>query len=85
MARPNKANIEMASYWKTQIRQCEEEYNRWFKRCERISQRYRDERKTIDDERRNLNLFWSNVEILKPAVYSSKVLPVPICERRFLR
>ena len=82
MARPNKANLEMASYWKTQIKQCEEEYNRWFKRCERISQRYRDERKTIDDENRNLNLFWSNVEILKPAIYSR--VPVPICERRFL-
>ena len=82
MARPNKAKLELAQHWKTQIRQVEEEYNRWHKRCERISQRYRDERKTIDDERKNLNLFWSNVEILKPAIYSKT--PTPICERRFL-
>ncbi len=82
MARPKQSNLELATHWKTQVKQVEEEYNRWHKRCERISQRYRDERKTIDDERKNLNLFWSNVEILKPAIYSKT--PQPICERRFL-
>jgi hypothetical protein len=77
-----KKSLELTAHWKTQIEQCEKEYQRYYERCKKISARYRDERKTIDDERKNLNLFWSNVQTLRPAIYSKT--PVPICERRFL-
>ena len=73
---------DLAAYWKRQVNAVEDEYKRWFERGKRISQRYRDEREKIDDERRHFNLFWSNVQTLKPAIYSR--VPVPICERRFL-
>src|SRR6516164_2294778 len=73
---------DLAAYWKRQVNSVEDEYKRWFERGKRISQRYRDEREKIDDERRHFNLFWSNVQTLKPAIYSR--VPVPICERRFL-
>src|SRR6516165_332096 len=73
---------DLAAYWKRQVLSVEDEYKRWFERGKRISQRYRDEREKIDDERRHFNLFWSNVQTLKPAIYSR--VPVPICERRFL-
>jgi hypothetical protein len=82
MPKKSKKSLELAAHWKTQIEQCEAEYNRWHERCKKISARYRDERKTIDDEKRNLNLFWSNVQTLKPAIYSKP--PQAICERRFL-
>ncbi len=72
---------EQAAHWKTQIEQCEKEYDRWYKKCEKISKNYRDERGEADDNRR-LNLFWANTQTLKPAIYSKT--PVPICERRFL-
>ena len=77
-----KKSREMAAHWKTQIEQCSQEYRRFHERCKRISQRFRDERMVIDDEKKSLNLFWSNVQTLKPAIYSKT--PVPICERRFL-
>lgn len=74
---------ELAAHWKTQIEQSEKELNRWHKRGEKISKNYRDERDDQDKgAARRLNLFWSNTETLKPAIYSKT--PVPICERRFL-
>lgn len=74
---------ELAAHWKTQIEQSEKELNRWHKRGEKISKNYRDERDDQDKgASRRMNLFWSNTETLKPAVYSKT--PVPICERRFL-
>ncbi len=74
---------ELAAHWKTQIEQSTKELNRWHKRGEKISKNYRDERDDQDKgAARRLNLFWSNTETVKPAVYSKT--PVPICERRFL-
>ena len=80
---------EMAAHWKTQIKLCEKENRRFHKRGKTISEKYRDDRGSASDgdkpdggTKRSMNLFWSNVEILKPAVYSK--IPVPICERRFL-
>lgn len=77
------ADGELAAHWKTQIEQSEKELNRWHKRGEKISKNYRDERDDQDKgASRRMNLFWSNTETLKPAIYSKT--PVPICERRFL-
>jgi hypothetical protein len=74
---------EMAAHWKTQIEQCDKSTEKWRKRAEKISKHYRDEREDSDKGiAKRLNLFWSNVETLKPVIYSKT--PVPICERRFL-
>lgn len=74
---------ELAAHWKTQIEQSEKELKRWHTRGEKISKNYRDERDDQDKgASRRMNLFWSNTETLKPAIYSKT--PVPICERRFL-
>jgi hypothetical protein len=74
---------EMAAHWKTQIEQCDKANNKWLKRAEKISKNYRDERDDQDKgAAKRLNLFWSNVETLKPVIYSKT--PVPIVERRFL-
>src|SRR6185312_5311588 len=74
---------EMAAHWKTQVEQCDKANNRWIKRAEKISKTYRDDR---DDKEtgvaRKLNLFWANVQTLKPVYYSKR--PTPIVERRFL-
>lgn len=80
---------EMAAHWKTQIELCDKETRRFHKRGKVISEKYRDDRGSASDgdkpdggTKRTLNLFWSNVQTLKPAIYSKT--PVPICERRFL-
>lgn len=74
---------KMAAHWKTQIEQCDKATDKWRKRAEKISKNYRDERDDSDKgAAKRLNLFWSNVQTLKPAIYAKA--PVPICERRFL-
>ena len=83
MAKEQSESQRMAAHWKSQIEQCDKETNKWHKRGEKILRHYRDERddNTVGVARR-LNLFWANMETLKPAIYSKT--PVPICERRFL-
>lgn len=80
---------EMAAHWKTQIELAEKETRRFHRRGRVISEKYRDDRGSVAEgdrpdsgSKRSLNLFWSNVQTLKPAIYSK--CPVPICERRFL-
>jgi hypothetical protein len=74
---------EMAAHWKTQIEQCDKATDKWRKRSEKIAKNYRDDRDDQDKGvAKRLNLFWSNVETLKPVIYSKT--PVPIVERRFL-
>jgi hypothetical protein len=74
---------EMAAHWKTQIEQCDKATNKWIKRAEKISKNYRDERDDQDKgAAKRLNLFWSNVQTLKPVYYSK--IPSAIVERRFL-
>lgn len=76
-----------AARWKLQIELFERDNEAWEKRGEEILKRYRDERsagsmsETYSGKRR-YNILWSNVQTLKPSLYSRE--PVPIAERRFL-
>lgn len=76
----------LAAHWQDQINaiKSSSEYKRWYKRGEGIEKRYRDERNRTDDGvevARRYNALWSNVEILKPALYGRT--PLPVAERRF--
>ncbi len=74
----------LASFWTEQIERVGKDkgYQQFLKRGIKIEARYRDERnKTDEDARRKYNALWSNVEILKPAIYGKT--PVPMAERKF--
>jgi hypothetical protein len=74
----------MASFWQSQIERCNKDkrFLQFIKRGHKIEARYRDERfKVEEDSRRRYSALWSNVEILKPALYGKT--PVPVAERRF--
>lgn len=73
----------LAAYWKAQVKSVDEANSRWHKRGDKIIKRYKDERDQAAEEgNRRLNMLWSNVQILLPAVYGRR--PLPIAERRFL-
>lgn len=81
MQNPEEAR-RMAQYWKGEIAAVEQLQSTWFKRGDTILKRYRDERTMADQQgQRRLNLLWSSVQILKPAVYAK--VPQAICERKF--
>ena len=81
---PPQAEREVFARWKAAIdfAQKEEKYRDWLDRSEKIVKRYRDERKYSELQRRRMNILWSNVQTLFPAVYGK--MPKPIVERRFM-
>jgi hypothetical protein len=50
-------------------------------RGNKILRRYRDERRTADEDQIKFNILWSNIQTLLPACYAKN--PKPECERRF--
>lgn len=58
-------------------------YAEWLRQMKKINKRYRDERSNAASKaKRRLNILWSNVQTLKPALYSR--MPQPVVERRFM-
>ncbi len=81
--REDNPGDDEAARWKLQIKQFEKDNEQWENRCEEILKRYRDERSdNANMSPRRFNVLWSNVQTLKPSLYSRE--PVPIAERRFL-
>ena len=86
IAGPNggEESRRLAKFWLDQINAVKDnsQYKHWLKRGESVVKRYRDERSRTDEEgQRRYNALWSNVEILKPALYGKT--PLPVAERRF--
>jgi len=82
---PTQQARDTFARWKAEIdfARKDKEYVEWIKRCEEIAKRYKDERKNASEKnKRKLNILWSNVETLKPALYGRQ--PIPIVERRFM-
>ena len=59
----------------------EKEFKSWHERGRKIVKRYRDERDGGSKGKRQYNLLYANVDLLKPALYAQA--PKPQCERRF--
>lgn len=74
---------DKAKHWLKQIDNIKgnRDWQRWFKRAETIEKRYRDERQQTGDGHRRCNSLWSNIEILRPALFGKA--PLPVAERRF--
>jgi hypothetical protein len=73
-----------AKFWLDQIERMGKDrgYQQYVKRGHKIEARYRDERnRSEEDQRRRYNSLWSNIEILKPALYGKT--PLPLADRKF--
>ena len=70
--------------WLIEIEQAEKWCKDWFDDARKCVKRYRDEdrnQNTASSQNRRLNIFWSNVATLQPALYARRAKPV--VERRF--
>ena len=63
---------EIASSWRERITKAEGRFQSWHERVARIEKRYRDERPEDRRSSRKMNLLWSNIETMKPALYSQE-------------
>lgn len=67
--------------WLREIEAYEKLARKWHEQGRKIVKRYKDDR-TDNDDARKYNVLWSNVETLKPLLYSAT--PKPVVSRRFL-
>jgi len=59
-----------ARRWIAAVTAAEKFWAPYRKRCETVLDRYEDERKGADSKKHKYNIFWSNIETLKPACYA---------------
>lgn len=71
-----------ADRWFSELELADKDREDWLKQVEKITRRYRDDRLTDVHGTRRYNILWSNLETVKPALYSKT--PVPQVIRRFL-
>jgi hypothetical protein len=86
MARAQKKDKQeqkdsLGRYWHAEIQSSKKEFEKWGDRGRKIVRRYRDERDAGDNRQRKFNILWSNVQVLKPALYGR--MPKPEVTRRF--
>ena len=68
-------------YWCGEIESAEKEFENWCELGAKIIRRYRDERDAVNSRVRRFNILWSNVQVMKPALYGR--MPKPMVNRRF--
>lgn len=76
-AEATKDEESEGKFWAAQIEAASKAERDWRKDSERIQERYRNEKRR---QKSTLPIFWSNVQVLKPAVYSAT--PRPDVRRR---
>jgi hypothetical protein len=75
------SDVAIWAYWMGQEKIAEKEERKWIKQGREIVKRYRDERPESIQSTHRFNIFWSNVETLKPALYART--PKPDVRRTF--
>lgn len=71
----------LALRWITEIKLYEKKRERFDERAKKILKRYKDERASARVNDARMNVFWANVETLKPTVYARA--PKPVVKRRY--
>lgn len=72
---------DQVAYWVAQDGVAEKKERVWIRRSRKIVQRYRDDRGAALANTHRYNVLWSNVQTIRPALYSRT--PKPDIERRF--
>lgn len=84
----NEKDASDYKHWMEEIDVSKKAFKDYFDRCKKILKIYKDDRKRSEDswdERKGthkLNILWSNIQTLQPALYSKT--PEPNVSRRFL-
>jgi hypothetical protein len=72
---------DSAKRWLDALRIAGKNQEMWEERSRKIEERYRDDDRNENSESKRFNILWSNIETLRPAVYSRT--PKPVVVRRF--
>jgi len=84
MAKPSDKDRELAERWLDRIGKRESDCRSWYEDADRVAKRYRNEGEAAKQgstpRGRRFNVLWSNVNVLKPALYAKS--PKPEVERK---
>lgn len=72
----------VAARWIAELRMAEQDAHRFVERGREIERRYMDERTTPERDQVRFNALWSNIQVLKPAIYATP--PKAVVQRRYL-
>jgi hypothetical protein len=72
---------DLYRHWVCQLKYAEKTQEAWATRAEKIVKRYRDDRDSNNSRAAKQNILFSNVETLRPAMFSR--VPKTVVERRF--
>lgn len=79
---PGVVSRKIASFWKDEVDHIDSAKQKFIKRGNEILKRFRDDRNRESGMyQRRMNLLWTNVKIMKPAIYNK--CPKPIVDRKF--
>lgn len=70
-----------ATKWQEIITKSEKHFRSWQIRCDKIEKKYARYDEQAATTARQFQLFWANIQVLKPSVYAR--VPVPAIKRRF--
>lgn len=59
-----------AAYWQDELKRYHDQFDKFVERGKKVVKRYRDERKDSEQVEAKFNILWSNIQTLKPAIYS---------------
>lgn len=71
----------VASRWIAELALAERDSRQFLQRGREVERRYMDERATPQSDQMRFNVFWSNVQTLKPAIYATP--PKAVVQRRY--
>jgi hypothetical protein len=71
-----------AKAWLNRLIESEDAFERWNEHCDRIDKQYASlERLSQMARDKEFQMFWANIEVIKPTIYASK--PVPVVTPKF--
>ena len=75
-------DAKASRFWIGEIERSTKVFKEYQSRVDKIVAAYRDERNRTKQQSRRMNILWSNVQTLKPALFANT--PRPVIERRWL-
>ena len=76
------AELRSAKPWLDAIGDAEKTFSDWQEKSDNIDKQYADLKKlSATSQEREMQMFWANLEVLKPSIYARA--PVPVCQGRF--
>ena len=70
-----EARLSLGQFWLGELDSAAKSFDRWEERAIKVVRRYRDERDVVEGRQRKFNILWSNVQVLKPALYGRPAKP----------